>query len=148
MPDFGYPETANGTDPRRAGFFANTVCHNTVIVDEKKQLESRGRLRGYDAGNFFQFIDADNTEVYPDCSLYRRSVLMANVSPRQVFVIEIFRVNGGKQHDYIVHGTQAKVESTLSLSSPREGTLAGKDVQYGYFYDDARLGSAAYSSVN
>ena len=63
-------------------------------------------------------------------------------------MVDIFRVRGGRQHDWIVHGSHADLSSDLDFGAPRkEGTLAGADVPYGHFYDDEKLGAAAYGTV-
>jgi len=147
-PDFGYPETANSNDPRRAGFFAHTISHNTVMVDESKQQNGRGRCLAYDAGPICQYVEAQNDNVYAQCSMYRRGVAMVEVSPDRSYFIDIFRVRGGSQHDWLVHGSHADIESNLDLPTPRKGTLAGPDVEYGYYYDDKALADVPYGSAN
>ncbi|MDH7570017.1 MAG: type III-B CRISPR module-associated Cmr3 family protein, partial [Armatimonadota bacterium] len=37
IPDLGYPETADGFDPRRSGWLEHTAVHNTVMVNARKQ---------------------------------------------------------------------------------------------------------------
>ena len=149
IPDFGYPETANSTDPRRFGFFSHTMSHNTVMVDARKQANGRGRCLAYDTGPVCQYVEAQNDNVYGQCELYRRSVAMVEVAPGQAYFIDIFRIKGGTQHDWLVHGSHADIESDLGLSEPRKaGTLAGPDVKYGYFYDDEKLGAVPYGTVS
>ncbi len=148
MPDFGYPETANATDPRRAGFFAHTISHNTVLVDKRPQAGGRGRCLAYDTGPVCQYVEAQNDNVYAQCDIYRRSVAMVEVSPDQSYFIDIFRVEGGQQHDWLVHGSHADFASNMGLSQPRKGTLAGPDVEYGYFYDDEKYANAPYGSLS
>lgn len=147
-PNFGYPETANSNDPRRAGFFWNTVAHNTVVVDERMQENGRGRCLTYDPGPVCQVVEARNDDVYSQCSEYRRSVAVIEVSPDRSYVVDIFRVQGGTQHDWLLHGSHADLSSNLDFGEPRkQGTLAGPDVPYGHFYDDEKLGAAAYGTV-
>ncbi len=149
MPDFGYPETANATDPRRFGFFSHTMSHNTVMVDAVKQVNGRGRCLAYDTGPVCQYVEAQNDNVYAQCETYRRSVAMVEITPGQAYFIDIFRVKGGTQHDWLVHGSHADVVSDLSFSEPRQqGTLAGADVEYGHFYDDEKLGAVPYGTVS
>lgn len=150
-PDFGYPETADSYDPRRFGFLAHTVAHNTVMIDAKRQAgpradssferpSPRGRLHVFDPGRSVQLLEVSAEASYPaTADLYRRTLMLVDVSPEQAYVVDIFRVRGGRQHDWIVHGTQAELKSDLPFSEPRKkGTLAGPDVPYGYFYDDRR----------
>ncbi len=149
MPDFGYPETANSNDPRRFGFFSHTVSHNTVMVDAGNQANARGRCLAYDAGPGVQYVEARNDGVYPQCSEYRRSVLMVEAEPGRGFMVDIFRVRGGRQHDWIVHGGHADFSANFELPAPRqEGTLAGPEVPYGHYYDDDAMAAVPYGSAN
>ncbi len=64
-------------------------------------------------------------------------------------MVDVFRVTGGRQHDWILHGTDTGFESDLDLTSPRtNGTLAGTDVEYGHFYDDRKLAAAPYGGIS
>ena len=141
LPDFGYPETAEVHDLRRCGFFGNTIGHNTVIVNEKAQDVSRGRLHTYDPGDFVQIARVSAEDAYPDTvSLYHREIVLVEASPDHAYLVDIFRVRGGNQHDWAVHGTQAEFSSGLPFSAPRKnGTLAGPTVDYGEYYDDERF---------
>jgi oligo-alginate lyase len=139
-PDFGYPETADAWDPRRFGFLSHTVAHNTVMINARRQEAQRGRLHVYDPGSFAQLVEVSAEACYPDTAkLYRRTLILVDASPDHAYVVDIFRVRGGTQHDWLVHGTQAEFTSDLGLTEPRQrGTLAGPDVAYGRFYDDER----------
>lgn len=154
MPDFGYPETASNFDPRRFGFFAHTVSHNTVMVDARNQAFDWGRLHVFDPGEFAQTLEISAESNYPGVTdLYRRTLILVDAAPDQAYLVDIFRVRGGRQHDWIVHGSEAEFHTDLPLSKPREGTLAGPDVPYGYFYDDPALrdaepGTLSYSGYS
>ncbi len=139
-PDFGYPETADAYDPRRYGFLSHTVTHNTVMVNARRQATARGRLHLYDPGPFAQLVETSAEAAYAQAvSLYRRTLLLVDVAPDKAYIVDIFRVRGGAQHDWIVHGPQAELKSDLPFSKPRKkGTLAGQNVPYGDFYDDSR----------
>jgi len=150
IPDFGCPETMNSTDPRRGGFFFHTLSHNTVMVDKQKQRGAYGgECIAYDPGPVCQYMEAQGKDVYDQCKEYRRAVTLIQAAEGHSYVVDIFRVRGGGQHDWLVHGTQAAFSSNLPLSAPRtEGTLAGPDVPYGYFYDDENLLDAPEGSVS
>jgi hypothetical protein len=150
IPDFGYPDTCDEFDPRRHGFFVNTVSHNTVMVDATRQAgQAWGRLHVYDPGSFAQLVESSCENAYPDkTSLYRRTVMLIDASPQRAYMVDIFRVRGGTQHDWIVHGTQADFTSSLPLSEPGEGTVAGANVPYGQFYDDLTMRDAPTGTVS
>lgn len=149
-PDFGYPETADNFDPRRFGFFSHTVSHNTVMIDATRQVFDWGELHAYDPGEFAQMLEVSAERAYPGkASLYRRTLLLVDAAPDSSYLVDIFRVRGGRQHDYLVHGTQAETRSTLDFSTPaKKGTLAGKEVPYGLFFDDPKLRDAPAGSVS
>jgi hypothetical protein len=141
-PDFGYPETASLDDPRRFGFFYNTVSHNTVMVDAADQTESVPyRLHAYDQTPVLQRVDVSAPDAYPGkMRSYRRCIALIPIDTRQAYVADFFHVAGGKQHDWLVHGSQATFQSDgLKVPPPAPGTLAGPDVPYGFFYDEPRL---------
>ncbi len=150
IPDFGYPETANSNDPRRFGFISHTVAHNLVMVDASRSDPSVGVVTNYDPAPGCSIVDAHNPEAYPDqTETYRRTLALIDVTPEDAYVIDIFRVEGGSQHDWIVHGTDAEFATQIPLTEPREeGTLAGPDVPYGMFYDDPALRDKPYGSVS
>jgi len=139
-PDLGYPETADAHDPRRGGFISHSAAHNTVMVNARCQALARGRLHIYNPGDSVQLVETSAEACYPGVvSLYRRTLMLVDVGPDQAYAVDIFRVRGGAQHDWIVHGTQADFHSDLPLSDPRaNGTVAGPEVPYGHFYDDDR----------
>ena len=143
LPDLGYPETADSFDPRRYGFISHTVAHNTVMINEKTQDSSpkaRGRLHVFAPGTGTQLVETSSEGAYPGVAeLYRRTLMLVEVTPTQAFIVDIFRVRGGSQHDYLAHGNQAEFTGSMPFSEPRKvGTLAGADVAYGDFYDDDR----------
>ena len=141
LPDLGYPETADSYDPRRFGFLSHTICHNTVMIDAARQEPERGRLYLYDRGPFVRVMEASAEAAYPKTtSLYRRTLMLVDVDPENAYLVDIFRVRGGAQHDWLIHGTDAAFTSDLPFTPPRtEGTLAGPTVKYGEFYDDKRF---------
>lgn len=142
IPDFGYPETATYDDPRRWGFFSATVAHNTVVIDAQSQARySSYRLQAYDVTPRLQRVDVSSPGVYPEkARAYRRCVALVPIDATRAYAVDFFHVAGGRQHDWLVHGSHAALQSdTLKLPQPSPGTLAGPEVPYGFFYDDLQL---------
>jgi hypothetical protein len=84
---------------------ARTFAHNTVLMDDEEQI-TRGR-----GGKFILFAASSGLKVmeaeskaYPQARLYRRTVAQIETAPGRRYFIDIFRVQGGRQHDYIFHG--------------------------------------------
>ncbi|MBR4675861.1 MAG: heparinase II/III family protein [Victivallales bacterium] len=138
VPDFGYPESASGDDPTRGPFYANTVAHNTVVVNAHRQEGHPGRLLEYDRGPVIQRMVADCTGVYEEASLYRRSVMVAEAAPGKTIVFDVFRVKGGHQHDWFMHSCGNKFQWEQKVTKQHTGTLAGEDVPYGMFFDSPK----------
>ena len=149
LTDIGYPEQTDAFNHRLAGFFVNTVAHNTVVVDAAKQGRGPGKLHAYEPNGFAQFVDASCGGAYSDrVSRYRRANMLVEVTPTRSYLFDIFYVRGGRQHDYFVHGTQADFSSDPPLGPvQQEGTLAGIDVPYEQFYDEPRLKDKPPGSV-
>lgn len=148
-PDFGYPDTASDMDPRRFGYFSNTLTHNTVVVDAVRQSGDGAECRAFASGKFAHFIDAEAPQAYPGMARYRRSVLYFDRGDGEMTAVDFFRVEGGKQHDYFFHGSGPEVKTAIAFGPEKPGTLAGEDIPYGKFYDDPKLrdietGSTSY----
>lgn len=82
-----------------------TFAHNTVMVDGREQ-QTVGR-----GGKFTLFATTDRVKVmeaesraYPQTSLYRRTVAQVSYAPGRQYVVDIFRVQGGRRHEYVFHG--------------------------------------------
>ena len=131
MPDLGYPEHAS-VWPSRYLWSSNTISHNTIIVDRKKQGNSRlGKARFVVEGKGASAAEVYCDAVYPQTSLYQRTIAMVDVSDQDFYLVDIFRVNGGSECHYSLHGLEgsAKTEG-LNLVAQKKGTLAGEDVEF------------------
>lgn len=132
--DLGY---GLGSTHTQVGWGRQTASHNLVLVDEKPQ-RSEGSGTG---GSLHQFADlpglklveasSENSYVNQGVSVYRRLLAMAGEGDRR-YLVDLFRVRGGKQHDYLLHsfGEQATFEG-VELPEPAEGSLAGPDIRWG-----------------
>ena len=149
--DVGYPEQTDSFNWKLFGFWTNTTCHNTVMVDAARMGRGPAKLYAYEPNGFAQVVDASAEPAYKDkVSLFRRADIHVEVSPTQSYIFDVFYVRGGSQHDFICMGTQADFACRPALGPVQEkGTLAGPDVPYEQFYDDPGfkdkpLGSVAY----
>ncbi|MFH1008452.1 MAG: heparinase II/III family protein [Candidatus Latescibacterota bacterium] len=137
MPDLGYPEYASAW-PKRYGWTHHTVSHNTVMVDRTPQHPSySGALRLFGNAPAAQGIEIESRAVYPQCTHYRRSILMVKSSPTDSYLVDLFRVEGGEEHHFSFHGPEGTVSTEgLDLIPQSQGTYAGRDVAFGTFYDE------------
>ena len=139
--DLGYPEHA-AEGERPAVWTKNTVCHNTVVVDERRQdTQAPGRLTLFTSSDGLELVEVDAPDTYHHVSEYRRTVALVELAPDARYVLDLFRVAGGDRHDYGIHGFHGEFGTEgVELSAPEaKGTLAGEDVPYGAIYDDEGL---------
>jgi Heparinase II/III-like protein len=93
-----------------------TPAHNTVTVDMTSQKqgetlteEETPEVVFFHAGPIAQYAEIHGDDIYPQTSVYRRSVAVV-----EDIAIDVFRVEGGTTHDWIVH--HAGTAPVLSLS--------------------------------
>ncbi|MDP2984091.1 MAG: heparinase II/III family protein [Candidatus Latescibacter sp.] len=108
--------------PGVEGFwFARThINHGDVLTDGML------RLFATDCPGL-QVVEADGHRAYPAdrVTLYRRTLAMVESGGEDVYFVDIFRVRGGKVHDWILHGPlqdEYAVKTSLELQ-PRTGKL-------------------------
>ena len=107
----------------------STPGHNTVVVDRKDQStrDSDGDLLMFlpEAAGL-SVVEACGKRAYPKLAqTYRRQLVMVPISDKDAYVVDLFRVKGGKVHDWMLHGS-ADHDMTAKCSLPlaaREGTL-------------------------
>jgi len=140
MPDLGYPDAMNTYVPEVYTWSSNTVAHNTVVVDQKRQAQNtNGQLHDFAAGGFARTMDASSS-AYRQTTAYRRSLFMVDTEDGQSYLVDFFNVCGGSRHDYLLHGPPGKTYlADGEWGDILPGTFAGKTVEAGYLYDDERL---------
>jgi hypothetical protein len=102
LSDIGYSHT------RLRGWTISTVGHNTVAIDrqEQKTTNSDGDLVMFlpDAAGL-SVVEARAERAYPGLAdRYRRQLLLVPVSPTDAYVVDLFRVQGGTVHDWLLLG--------------------------------------------
>lgn len=148
LTDIGYPEQTDAFNERRYGIWSNTIAHNTVTVDARRQGRGPGQVHAYEPNGFAKVADAE-CRPYDQCSLYRRASVLVEASPSQSYVFDVFHVRGGAQHDFACMGTQADFVTEPALGPAQtEGSLAGADVPYEQFYDDPKLKDKAFGTIS
>jgi hypothetical protein len=145
LPDLGYGDAMNAFVSSIFTWTTNTIAHNTVVVDAKKQDNNLpGTLHEFADSPFARSVDA-SSPAYDNVETYRRHLIQVDVDENRSYVLDVFRVKGGTQHDYSLHGPPGEVETLDGAwSTPAKGTLAGKDVALEEIYDNAVLGAKDY----
>ena len=148
MPDPGYPDFMNSYVPGIFSWSQTTIAHNTVTVDRRRQFgNARGTVREFVSDGVVHLTTIDNPAVYPEITQrYMRTVLFVSTGERSGYVVDIFRVIGGEQHDYSLHGGPGEFAVLSGDFTPAQakGTLAGPEVEIGEIYDDPVLGAKDY----
>lgn len=137
LPDLGYPRTWN----YRWQWDANSLTHNTVTVDETQPAPGYGGIcRLFASGNGVHVVSASH-DPYPSgavrlggddavpCDLYERTLVMVDVGAERFYVVDLFIVNGGRQHDQSWHAFLAQPELPALPWQDQPGTIAGEDVE-------------------
>ncbi len=131
--DLGYGRTA--ATQTQSGWSRQTASHNLVVVDESSQLES-----GETGGSLHLFAvtplvrvaeaSADSSYIKQGVSVYRRLVALIGEGPDAYF-LDIFRVRGGRQHDYVFHALADNIKvAGAEFGRPERGSLAGPDADW------------------
>ncbi len=146
LPEMGYPAHW-GTQADL--WTRSTPTHYCVQIDENAQTARReGHLNLLASGDGVQVMDASGEDAYRGiASQYRRTVAMVDVSDMEFYLLDIFRVKGGKTHDYIFHGLPFAEFRTsgLALSDAQaNGTLMGEDIEFGKTFDGMKTGGYQY----
>lgn len=126
LPDIGYTYTYRG-------WATSSLAHNLVIVDGSSQPSTPldgssfvtspekavgGQILSWSpVRNGFGVVEATATDAYPQCSIYDRTLMLVEVDEARAFVVDIFSVTGGSQHDWMAHGS-CDHPQTLSFDKP------------------------------
>jgi uncharacterized protein YjdB len=137
-PDLGYPEFADSVDMHRAQWVINTVSHNTVVVDKRKQTAQYvGIPKHYDDTDRVKLIDVEAPKAYSQLQTYRRTTAMIRVDDEHSYSVDFFRVKGGKDHHFSFHSAEGSVATEgLEMTAQPTGTYAGPNVPFGQRADD------------
>lgn len=98
----GYP-LYTGAWPARWDWTSNTRSHATVTVEEKCQKHcSEAKLLAFAEQDGVRLVAAETPCVYDMVPRYRRTLITVDVAEGQTFVLDVFRVKGGRMHTYAV----------------------------------------------
>ena len=90
-------------DPRNA-WTRSTLAHNIVTVDGVNQnnrpCDSRLELFGIGAG--VEVVQA-SANAYSQCDRYQRTCALVQIPGEMTYAVDLFRVRGGKRHQYGFH---------------------------------------------
>lgn len=114
MPDFGYPPLAfGGWGTPEMQWYRSAAAHNTVAVDGPFHSSSgnhgdydgrlvAGRTTLWGNGERFRAIRVSGPEIIGGRQ-FERTIVMVDISERDFYILDIFRVVGGKDHAKFMH---------------------------------------------
>ncbi|MGQ9650519.1 MAG: heparinase II/III domain-containing protein [Phycisphaerae bacterium] len=118
MPDFGYPPVQfGGWDSPRARWYTMTAAHNTVTVDGANTSSGAGQTTLWVDGGTLHAIQVDGSALNAG-RRFERTVALIDVNPADCYIVDVFRVAGGREHTRFMHSHFAEVNSVgLNLQS-------------------------------
>lgn len=132
--DMGYGRSA--ATQTQSNWARQTVSHNVVVVDEVSQLETGetgGSLELFADSPLVRAVEATSNRCYAKqgVSVYRRLAALIGGDDGSAYYLDIFRVRGGRQHDYVFHalGDEMRVDG-LKLGPEEPGSLAGPGIDW------------------
>jgi hypothetical protein len=83
---------------------ARSVAHNTVVIDETDQAanERGGDVLFFRTSEHVKVMSAASN-AYPSATLYQRTSALIDHGGGRNYVVDFFRVRGGKRQDYVFH---------------------------------------------
>jgi len=137
LPDLGYPRTWD----YRWEWDSNSLAHNTVTVNELEPAARsfRNGARLFASAGGVHAVTAFHNP-YPErmglggdhpapVDLYERTTILVDVDENRFYVVDLFAVRGGEQHDQSWHAMLVEPEAPdLVWHAQESGTLAGIDV--------------------
>jgi hypothetical protein len=96
-------------------FLGRTVAHNTVVIDQKDQVEKErgGDVELFATGQHAKVMRA-KSNAYPQATAYERTCVLVDHGGGRNYVVDLFHVAGGGIQDYVFHG----INSSWTLSGP------------------------------
>ncbi len=107
-------------DHPQSNMTRRTFAHNTVMVDGQEQITTgRGGKFALFAPNGPLKVMEAQSQAYKQATLYRRTVAQVECEPGRRYVLDLFRVQGGKQHEYVFHGPNPDCEVVMPAATAR-----------------------------
>jgi hypothetical protein len=88
-----------------------TVAHNTVVIDEKDQLQKErgGEIRFFKTSDHVKAMEM-SSDAYQEAKLYRRTSAIIDHGNGRNYVVDFFRVEGGEKQDFVFHASAPSCE--------------------------------------
>ena len=133
--DMGYTHTAWRI------WTLSMMSHNTVVVNgvesahDKDHKENRLRAWATDKRGF-HLVEAESDSAYGEATRrFRRTLALVGADSRDAYLIDVFQVQGGDQHDYLLHGVPTEDSTAAVIGAaltPFQGTLMNPGTKFAY----------------
>jgi hypothetical protein len=126
IPDLGYPPVQfGGWDTEQVRWYYKTASHPTIVVDGMDN-NGAGKTTLWADGEQFRAVRASGASL-TNCEQYERTAGLIDISDSDFYVLDIFRVVGGKDHAKFMHSYFGNIKTEgLSLKASEDygfGTL-------------------------
>ena len=102
MPDLGYPPVQfGGWDTQQVKWYYRTASHPTVVVDGRDN-NGAGKTTLWADGEQFRAVRASGANL-TNGKQFERTAALIDISDSDFYVLDIFRVVGGKDHAKFMH---------------------------------------------
>jgi len=129
MPDFGYPPVQfGGWGSPKATWYRMTAAHNTVVVDGRNHVGTGGKTTLWADGEMFHAIRASAPGLIGG-KQFERTVVLVDVSERDGYVLDVFRVVGGTDHAKFQHSHFGTVETKGLSLKPTDAYAHGTQMR-------------------
>ncbi|MHB0959364.1 MAG: heparinase II/III domain-containing protein [Pirellulaceae bacterium] len=121
MPDFGYPPVQyGGWGAPRAAWYTQTAAHNTVVVDGQNTQAGSGTTTAWADGQQCRLVCATAASLIGG-QQYERTVALIDSSEPHSYVVDLFRIVGGREHTKFMHSHFGQITADrLSLQPVTE----------------------------
>ncbi len=137
LADFGYPQVQFGgwTSPKGL-WYKKTAAHNTVVVDGRDQPDGAGTSALWGEGSGIHVIRASAPGLGGG-TRYERTVALVDASDADFYVVDVFRVAGGRDHAKLLHAGLGTAAAAGVKLEPAEGGFPADVFVRGFRSDPA-----------
>ncbi len=129
MPDFGYPPVQyGGWGAPRAVWYTQTVAHNTVVVDGRNTRGGSGTATAWIDGQAFRAVRASAAGLIGG-QQYERTAALVDVSDDDSYLVDVFRVVGGREHAKFMHSHFGQITPQGLTLQPVEDPAGGDQMR-------------------
>jgi hypothetical protein len=149
--DLGYTHTIYRS------YASSSAAHNIVVVDENDasagghDLPWSGELRVWmPDGEFARAISVDQPIAYGNVSRYQRTVVMVTRPDGPAYLVDVFDVTGGAQHDWLLRGSadHDQTASSPTAMAALEHTLLGPGRKLVPYINEGGYSTVAINAPN